>query len=48
MTHRGLREVMQKLEAETGLPAADVLTPEVSKLSDALLEYFRVSVPNFA
>jgi uncharacterized NAD-dependent epimerase/dehydratase family protein len=39
MTAQQVEESMRTLESETGLPVANVLTPDVAKLVDALMEY---------
>ncbi len=41
MTSRQAQMAKQELEEQTGLPVADVLTPDVSKLADALLAYLK-------
>ncbi len=41
MTSGQVQMAKQELEEQTGLPVADVLTPEVSKLADALLAYLK-------
>lgn len=41
LEHSRLDKIIGALERETGLPAADVLSPERSKLADALLRYFQ-------
>jgi len=40
MTSQQVQASIKDLEQETGLPVANVLTPEVAKLADALMEFF--------
>lgn len=40
MTPQQVSAAIEELEKETGLPTANVLTPDVAKLADALLDYF--------
>lgn len=47
MTPREIQQAQRELEARTGLPVADVLSPEGQRLADAVLKYVqsRVSTP---
>lgn len=41
MTTQQVEAATRELEKQTGLPVANVLTPEVGKLADGLLDYFQ-------
>jgi len=43
MTHHQTDVAIREIERQTGLPAADVLTPDVAKLGDAILEALKIS-----
>lgn len=41
MNQQEIIEAFKTIENQTGLPAADVLTPDVKKLADTLINYFK-------
>ncbi|GEM_PF-5325157 len=39
-TSKTANQAIRQIGEQTGIPAADVLTPQVTNLADAILEYF--------